>query len=77
MSKNRRATIFSVYLRPWTLGERAASKTVPYIADLDKVSEPAGENATLWERNIRAAWKEYMQKALPHAKRQIQNFMLA
>ena len=53
-SKQQRAKLFSVYLRPWTLIAAEATDITPYIADLDKV-----ETATESHRDIRAAWKQY------------------
>ena len=68
MSKAHRSKLLSVYLRPWTLIAAAASDAVPYLKNLQQSSQGM---------NIRHAWKHYIAHILPHAKRQIQNFMLA
>ena len=86
MSKDVRAKLLSVYFRPWTLVRTVATVIVPYLPDLRKsreslssdgtdVSESTAENAA--RSGIRKSWKEYMQHVLPHAKPQLQNFMLA
>ena len=86
MSKDVRAKLLSVYFRPWTLVRRVATVSVPYLPDLRKsrqtlrsdgadVLEAIPEDAA--RSGIRKSWKEYMQHVLPHAKPQLQNFMLA
>ena len=125
MSKDTRAKILSVYFRPWTLVQRTATDTVPYLPHLSrarsmllqptpehlnkshddgqtneittesicdnvrqpeeisinnsvKVGEANQEDCDPQKRsNIRKAWKEYSRNVLPHAKMQLQNFMLA
>ena len=53
-SKQQRAKLFSVYLRPWTLLASEATWSKPYIADLDIVHSDTGTC-----RNLREAWKQY------------------
>ena len=53
-SKQQRAKLFSVYLRPWTLLASEATWSKPYIADLDIVHSETGTC-----RNVREAWKQY------------------
>ena len=86
MSKDVRAKLLSVYFRPWTLVKRVATVSVPYLPDLKKAPQPVqSEGADVLEptpedaarSGIRKSWKEYMQHVLPHAKPQLQNFMLA
>ena len=75
--------MFSVYLRPWTLAGKIASRAVPHLADLaDAGAMPrrgVGEDgdAATPSKCIRGAWKAYTRNILPHAARQISNFMLA
>ena len=83
MSKEARAAMFSVYLRPWTLAGKVGSRAVPHLADLADVGvasqrgmDDKGEAATTM-KCIRKTWKAYSQNLLPHAARQISNFMLA
>ena len=83
MSKETRAEMFSVYLRPWTLAGKVASGAVPHLANLADVGatlqhgmDEEGEAATT-SKCIRKAWKAYTHNLLPHAARQISNFMLA
>ena len=89
MSKDTRAKILSVYFRPWTLACRVATATVPYLPHLSHTqgelmqatdadrSELAADGALQRKGSIRKAWKEYLQRVLPHAREQLQNFMLA
>ena len=86
MSKDVRAKLLSVYFRPWTLVRRVATVIVPYLPDLRKSREdlPRAEDDAMETTtedspcyNIRKSWKEDMQQVLPHAKPQLQNFMLA
>ena len=84
-SKESRCKILSVYLRPWTLFRQGGTLEVPFLANLQYSQEQLreaeqmdadpheiGENG-----DLRAAWKEYNKTTLPHAFRQIRNFMLA
>ena len=74
MSKENRAKILSVYFRPWTLVKKVATEIVPFLAHLHMTRASTKQPAI---GNIRRAWKEYSQQVLPHAKAQLQNFMLA
>ena len=76
MSRDARAKILSVYFRPWTLVARVATDTVPYLSRL-KETPKASENGPQARSSIRKSWKAYCKQLLPHAKAQIQNFMLA
>ena len=53
-SKQQRAKILSVYLRPWALIAAEATDEKPYIADLDEV-----RSSDAAHRNMREAWKRY------------------
>ena len=53
-SKQQRAKILSVYLRPWTLIATEATATKPYIANLDAV-----QVADVAHTDMRMAWKQY------------------
>ena len=69
-------------LRPWTLTHKVASAAVPHLAHLADVNgvrpESSGEDpAAQAAEPMRKAWKAYTQHMLPHASRQISNFMLA
>ena len=69
-------------LRPWTLIQKVASETVPQLAHLSDVNSDrrnsSGEDTTAQATEpMRKAWKAYTQHMLPHASRQISNFMLA
>ena len=83
MSKSNRAKILSVYLRPLTLSKKIATPAVPFLADLDKglgviqQHEPSHEQPSKQNDSIRRAWKGYLTAALPHATRQMRNFMMA
>ena len=70
-SKQQRAKLFSVYLRPWTLIATEATDAKPYIADLDEV-----KTTTESHRDMREAWKHYYTTgvAKPWAE-QIMNFV--
>ena len=68
MSKEQRAKLFSVYLRPWTLSEKRGSSDVPFAGDLGL---PTCDSAG----TVRTLWKEYLQKVWPHAVRTVSNFM--
>ena len=84
-SKEMRSKTFSVYLRPWTLLHTQATVEVPFLSHLrftkeqlqqlqdDQDYEALEDDTT----NIRTAWKQYTAKVLPHAFRQVRNFMLA
>ena len=77
-SKAARCKILSVYLRPWTLFPRAATMEVPFLANLHLTRHELTLNPEeRSEGSMRAAWKEYTQQLLPHAFRQVRNFMLA
>ena len=85
MSKSTRSKLFSIYLRPWTLLETLATAEVPYLKNLFPHSgstSSAGSSAdipTQWkdESDARQGWKHYLANVLPHARRQLGNFMLA
>ena len=85
MSKNERSKIFQIYLRPWTEGTGVATRTVPHLKDLGKFTddaamcaEPGAAEIPATEKNsMRKTWKAYLTHVLPHAKRQLTNFMLA
>jgi hypothetical protein len=85
MSKFTRAKIFSVYLRPWTLSTRYAGIDVPHLVDLHqpiaRTEDVRIDDAELQQADVahslRRTWKGYVASVLPHAKRQVQNFMLA
>ena len=75
-----------MYFRPWTLAEKVATETVPYLAHLHRpgvpigVSTPVSTAVAQGEAAIgskRKAWKEYSQRLLPHAKAQLQKFIEA
>jgi hypothetical protein len=63
-SKEKKAIMFSVYLRPWTLIQNYATAEVPYLPELKSPS-------------CRSTWKQYLSRVLPASLRQIQNFLLA
>ena len=69
MNKYHRAKLYSVYLRPWTLSRKLATSSVPFAGDLGLGCK--GEIGT-----VRTVWKAYTQEVLPHAVRNIRNFML-
>jgi len=70
-SKQQRAKLFSVYLRPWTLIAAEATDSKPYIADLDEV-----KTATESHRDMREAWKHYFLTGVPKPwAQQILNFV--
>ena len=63
---------------------KVATEIVPYLPHLNKIKETTTSNAGdsipvdgQLVSNICKAWKEYSQEILPHAKVQLQNFMLA
>ena len=63
-SKEKRAKIFSIYLRPWTMLKEFATEEVHLLGDLGAPS-------------FRHNWKTYLSNVLPTSERQIRNFMLA
>ena len=70
-SKQQRAKLFSVYLRPWTLIASEANDAKPYIGDLDKV-----KTGTETHCDIRQAWKNYYLTGVPKTwAQQIMNFV--
>ena len=85
MSKNTRAKLCSVYLRPWTLGTNVATDTVPHLKDLGRRAADSDcastfDNAVAVDAestNLRKAWKHYSAAILPHAQRHVSNFLLA
>ena len=85
VSKETRAKIFSVYLRPWTLARALATEEVPFITDLAETvagtaqktgSASSAEDNETPLPSARHAWREYLGKVLPHAERGIRSFML-
>ena len=84
-SKERRAKVFSIYLRPWTLVPDEASVDVPYILDLDLNKEAWLKKKQLvttkqdldgLKRSMRDAWKEYLYDRVPSAfATQVRNFI--
>lgn len=85
MSENIRAKIFSVYLQPWTLVPSMATKEVPYLKKLSQEVNTGVAQKTEKEYSsdancsphMRKSWKAYLSAVLPHAQRQISDFMLA
>jgi len=53
-SKQQRAKMLSVYLRPWTLIDEEAIINKPHIANLDSM-----EISVASHRNMRHVWKNY------------------
>merc|ERR1712110_347934 len=61
------------------------TRDVPFLADLaltkkesnNQQQENNAEQPCCRHENMRAAWKDYTQRVLPHAFRQVRNFMLA
>ena len=84
-SKEKRSKICAVYLRPWTLFPYGGTVDVPFLSDLQftraQLQRRAQEDRTGCDEleigDIRAAWKDYTRRTLPHAFTQIRNFMLA
>jgi len=88
-----KAKVFSVYLRPWVLDRRMASKEVPHIADLDVVPTKdsdvvrtsrrriTGKRAISPEtrRSFAASWTWYVRGNVVsrHARKLIIQFMAA
>ena len=62
ISKEARAKLFSVYLRPWTLAPPMATADVPFLGDL--AAAPAGADELLAKvsekESFRLNWKEYV-----------------
>ena len=63
-SREKKATLLSVYLRPWTLIKEYGTLEVPYLPNLK-------------EPSCRTAWKRYLSRVLPASERQLRNFVLA
>jgi hypothetical protein len=63
-TKEKKATLLSVYLRPWTLIKKFATQEVLYLRDF---KAPC----------CRVTWKDYLKRVLPASLRQIRNFMSA
>ena len=61
MTKQQRAKIFSIYLRPWTLVHSEADAEKPYIVDLDVV-----HSERTVTRDMRQAWKSYYCTGVGH-----------
>ena len=84
-SKEHRAKVFSVYLRPWTLIADEACVDIPYILDLDLMQEDWYKQQQLkstkqdvhgLQRSMRGAWKEYVRERVPSAfATQVRNFI--
>ena len=71
-----------IYLRPWTLARKITTRAVPHLANLADVDVTprqgsSQDTAAPALPSMRRAWKAYTQHMLPHASRQISNFMLA
>ena len=83
-SKESRSKILSVYLRPWTLFRGGSTLEVPFLGYLQYCEHQLRRaeeidkypHEVCKESDIRAAWKEYNRETLPHAFRQVRNFML-
>eukprot|EP00973_Karenia_brevis_P002245 301610-Karenia_brevis.AAC.1 len=71
MSKEEKAKLMNVYLRPWTLIRETATEQVPYICDLD-VYAPG-------TRSHRKAWRQYINGNIvrEYAARIIKKILLA
>ena len=82
---NKNCKILSLYLRPWTLVANESTVEVPFVTNLAKTHEQLTGQTPYTEatdeeehvRNLQNAWRSYMANVLPHAQRQIQNFVLA
>ena len=67
--------------QPWTLFPQGGTAEVPFLRDLqytkgELLSKDSEADPSL-QPDVRAAWKEYLHRILPHAYTQIRNFMLA
>ena len=68
-----------------TLSKKISTTVVPYLADLDRHGTASEQMITAGnteisgrpETSMRRSWKTYVSATLPHASRQIQNFLLA
>ena len=78
VSKETRAKIVSVYLRPWTLAKPMATTAVPFLVDFAVPVAPDDQlPEALCERTVvRPAWKKYLTAVLPHAEKGLRGFML-
>ena len=83
MISEQRSTIFSVYLRAWTLVEGEASVEVPFIADLTLTADEWKRGPRFCERQsehselhtLRSAWSDYLRRVPPVSFRQTRNFI--
>ena len=76
VSKETRAKILSVYLRPWTLAKPMATTAVPFLVDIAVAGKADDAESLCQCMAVRPAWKQYMTAVLPHAERGLRNFML-
>ena len=87
MSKDAQARLLNVYLRPWTLDLKSATRHVPHITalDLEIGLRSMHPRKRLWTktapgpRSHHLAWKAYIQQHVvsEHAARTIRNFLAA
>ena len=84
---DEKAKLYSLYLRPWVLDKRWATREVPFIADLDVLQQAAPPRTrvrqktspTVVTRSFSEAWRWYIRGHVvsQHAVRMIVQFMAA
>ena len=78
----QRARLYSVYLRPWVLSRRLASRHVPHLSTLDEIPPrqrlPSNSKVQV-EKSFALAWRDYIRGHIVsmHAKKIISQFMAA
>ena len=87
--RDRKARLFSLYLRPWVLEHATASVHVPHITDLDLIQQSGngvkrrlrltGKQSRAGKRSYETAWSAYVRGGIVshHAKRIIVQFLAA